>query len=58
MRYTSFMEYTLTEEQYETLKAYFELALTAISSEDDVELVSMEPKCREIMRGLVPTETR
>lgn len=60
MRYTSFVEYSLTEEQYEALRSYFELSLTATTREDDIELISMEPGLRDMLRGLTPgqPETR
>lgn len=46
------MPVTLTDEQYQELLAYFDLARTAISDEEQYELVVMEPRLRDMLRGL------
>lgn len=42
--------YTLTEGQFQQLQAYFELALTAISDEEQDELVNREKPLRDMLR--------
>lgn len=42
--------YTLTESQFEQLHAYFELALTAISDQEQDELVLREKPLRDMLR--------
>ena len=44
--------YVLTQEQYESLVEYFDTALTAISDEEQAELVFMEKPLRDMLRGL------
>jgi hypothetical protein len=48
------MSYILSDDQYETLRNYFELAMTAISDEEQHELVFMEKPLREMLRQLRP----
>lgn len=48
------MTYVLTDEQYADLCAYFEFALTAISDEEQAELVHMELPLRDMLRSLKP----
>lgn len=40
----------LTEQQFQLLKDYFETALTAISDEEQAELVFMEKPLRDMLR--------
>lgn len=48
------MTYILSDEQYENLRDYFELAMTAISDDEQHELVFMEKPLREMLRQLRP----
>lgn len=48
------MPVTLTDEQYKSLLAYFDLARTAISDEEQYELIIMEPGLRDMLRSLTP----
>jgi hypothetical protein len=48
------MSYILSDDQYETLRNYFELAMTAISDDEQHELVFMEKPLREMLRQLRP----
>jgi len=48
------MSYILTDEQYQNLRKYFELALTAISNDEQEELVFMEKPLRDMLRQLRP----
>lgn len=42
--------YTLTEAQFELLTEYFELAMTAISDDEQETLVFMEGPIRDMLR--------
>ena len=46
------MPYLLTDEQFKALSEYFELAFTAVTNEEQEELVFREYPCRDIMRSL------
>ena len=46
------MTYILTDEQFKSLKDYFELAMTAISNDEQDELLKMEPGLRAMLRAL------
>ena len=46
--------YVLTEEQFGYLRDYFELALTAVTDEEQDELVFMEKPIRDMLRDLTP----
>lgn len=46
------MSYILTNEQYARLSEYFELALSAISDDEQMRLLSMEPGLRDMLRQL------
>lgn len=48
------MTYILSDEQYKNLRDYFELALTAISNDDQANLIFMEPGLRDMLRQLRP----
>ena len=49
------MAYLLTDEQFKALKDYFDLAMTAISDDEQAELVFMEPALRNMLRGIETT---
>ena len=49
------MTYELTDEQYQSLLAYFELAKTAMSDDEQAELIVMEKPLRDMLRALQPT---
>lgn len=43
------MTYTLTNEQFAQLETYFDLARTAVSDEEQYELIVMEPSLRDML---------
>lgn len=43
------MPYTLTDSQFAQLEGYFELARTAISDEEQYELIVLEPGLRDML---------
>ena len=47
--------YELTDEQLDMLSEYFELALTAISDDEQTRLVGMELPIRNMLRGIRST---
>jgi hypothetical protein len=46
------MSYTLTDEEFDALHAYFELALTVITDDEQAELVFMEKPLRDMLRDI------
>lgn len=48
------MTYVLSDEQYEELRSYFELSLTAMSDEEQADLVFREKPLRDMLRNLSP----
>lgn len=48
-------EYVLSEVQMRALREYFELAMTAISDEEQHRLVFMEKPLRDMLRDLEPS---
>jgi hypothetical protein len=46
------MSYTLTDEQFERLLAYFELCKTAISDDEQDKLLDMEGPLRDMLREI------
>jgi hypothetical protein len=52
------MTYVLTNEQFAQLEAYFELARTAISDEEQYELIVMEPALRDMLIAVRNSQSR
>lgn len=48
------MTYILSDEQYENLRDYFELAMTAMSDDEQAELIFKELPLRDMLRQLRP----
>lgn len=46
------MPYTLTDQEFGRLEAYFHLAMTAISDEEQYELIIMEPGLRDMLKEI------
>lgn len=44
--------YELTEDEFEAITEYFELALTAISDDEQEKLVALEFPLREMLRDI------
>lgn len=50
--------YELTEEQFDAISEYFEFALTAISDEEQADLVFMETPIRDMLREIKREQPR
>lgn len=51
------MSYTLTDDEFRQITEYFELALTVISDEEQVELVLREKPLRDMLRDIKRRQT-